>query len=256
MAHAERDHWWYRALHHLLLRRLEAHLPCKNGRILDAGCGTGGLLLFLRQHDYQNIFGYDISPWAVRICQDRGLPAGLGDLREFHRLIENETANAIISNDTLYFFTPQERISILQNFWNALTPGGLLLMNLPAMRGFRGIHDLSVGIQHRFSKEEISVALRSAGFDILQATYWPFLLSPFIYAARFWQRLHMAISADFEIQSDISSTPYFLNKGLEGITRLENAVLPVKPFGSSLFIVARKTLTATDSGVRKTQKSP
>ena len=38
---AVEDHmWWYRALH----RRLVAALAGRDGCVLDAGCGTGGLL--------------------------------------------------------------------------------------------------------------------------------------------------------------------------------------------------------------------
>lgn len=241
MAQVERQHWWYRALHHLVLRALKSHLRSSNGPTLDACCGTGGLLLFLKQHDYQNLYGYDISPWAIQFCQERGLPARVGDLREPPQLFEKGTAQAIISNDTLYFFTAQERTAILQNFKNALVPGGLLLMNVPAMRAFRGIHDLSVGIQHRFSKTEIATELGSADFEILQATYWPFLLSPFIGAARLWQRVFMTCSPRFQIQSDTRMPPFWLNKVLEGIAQMENAAFPWKPLGSSLFIVARKS---------------
>ena len=40
MAAAEDDMWWYRALHARLLEKLEG----VHGRVLDAGCGTGGFL--------------------------------------------------------------------------------------------------------------------------------------------------------------------------------------------------------------------
>src|SRR6478672_8830430 len=41
---AESSMWWYRALH----RRLIAALADAGGAVLDAGCGTGGLLAHLR----------------------------------------------------------------------------------------------------------------------------------------------------------------------------------------------------------------
>src|SRR5262252_3142541 len=40
----EQDMWWYRALH----RRLLAAVTEVRGALLDAGCGTGGLLARLR----------------------------------------------------------------------------------------------------------------------------------------------------------------------------------------------------------------
>jgi SAM-dependent methyltransferase len=40
MDRVEQDMWWYRALH----RRLFDALITVRGRLLDAGCGTGGFL--------------------------------------------------------------------------------------------------------------------------------------------------------------------------------------------------------------------
>jgi SAM-dependent methyltransferase len=240
MAQVERQHWWYRALHRFVLRALDARISDKNGRILDAGCGTGGLLLFLKEHHFQNLYGYDISPWAIQFCQERGLPASAGDLREPPQLFETGTARAVISNDTLYFFAPGERRRILRHFWEALSPGGLLVLNLPAMRCFRGIHDMSVGIRHRFSKAEVSGALALGGFEVLEADYWPFMLAPVIYGFRFLERMEMAFSRGYKVESDTGMPPLLINRILEFVMWVEGAVIPWRPFGSSVFVVARK----------------
>jgi hypothetical protein len=112
---------------------------------------------------------------------------------------------------------------------------------LPALEAFRGIHDLSVGICHRFTPGEVQSMLASAGFTIVQLRFWPFLLSPFVYTVRFIQRLRLRNSAVVPIRSDIALPPALLNRTLEFVTRAENALLPWKPFGSSLFVVARKS---------------
>lgn len=43
----EEHMWWYRALHRSLLLVFERFLPTRATRLLDAGCGTGGLLRVL-----------------------------------------------------------------------------------------------------------------------------------------------------------------------------------------------------------------
>lgn len=240
MAEVEEELWWYRTLHNLVIDGLQRYGSSHKMRIIDAGCGTGGLLLFLRAHGFTNVAGFDVSPYAVQICHERGLPVQAGDLRELPKLSGKQAAEAIISNDTLYFFSAQERTEILWGFREVVAPGGLLLLNLPALPAFHGIHDLSVGIQHRFSKAEVIPLLKSLGFEVLQARYWPFLLSPLIYVTRLDQRLRMKFSPDFRVQSDIKIPPCGLNRIFESVTRLENSLLPWKPFGSSLFVVARK----------------
>src|SRR6478735_6940289 len=42
--------WWYRALHAVVAQRLlQLQLPA-GAAVLDAGCGTGGMLKYLMQH--------------------------------------------------------------------------------------------------------------------------------------------------------------------------------------------------------------
>lgn len=240
MAQAERRLWWYRALHRLVLNALLRHpQPQRDARILDAGCGTGGLLMFLREHGFQNLTGFDVSPDAIAICRERGLPVQAGDLRDVARLSSPETLDAIISNDTLYFFSAEQQAEILKNFHRALVPGGLLIINLPALDAFRGIHDLQVGITRRFSKAQAQALVIDVGFSVVQLMFWPFLLSPVIYLFRLTQRRRLA-RGNVLTHSDLDATPCALNGILEALVRCENALLPIKPFGSSLFLVARK----------------
>lgn len=240
MAQVESRLWWYRALHQLTVDALAAHLRGRNAVIVDAGCGTGGLLVFLRERGYQNCLGFDASPHAVAVCQERGLPVQLCDLRQMEQLPFPQSSDAIVSNDTLYFFTPAEREGILKLFAKHLSSGGLLILNVPALRAFRGIHDMSVGIGHRFSKAEMEALLNSAGFIPVRIRFWPFLLSPLIYAKRLSQRIRLRHSSRVPVRSDIDLPPAAVNWLFESITKMENAFLSWKPFGSSLFVVARK----------------
>jgi hypothetical protein len=76
MARVEADHWWYRGLRDALAAvfgRLEPPLPA-NPRLLDAGCGTGENLRFLRESlDPSYLGGFDPSEIsAIR----RSTPSG------------------------------------------------------------------------------------------------------------------------------------------------------------------------------------
>lgn len=240
MAAVEGELWWYRALHHLVAAALGRHPRGRDCRLLDAGCGTGGLLRFLRGEGYARLAGFDLSPHAVRMARSRGLPVEPGDLRRFGWRAGDEKWDVIVSNDTLYFLEPAEQQEAVENLRRALAPEGWLILNLPALRAFRGSHDQAVGIGRRFSKTDVARLLPAPRFTILEARYWPFVLSPLIYVVRSRQRWRMRRGTTERGVSDLWLPPRLLNRGLELLVRAENAALAWKPWGSSLFLVGRK----------------
>ena len=114
-----------------------------------------------------------------------------------------------------------------------------MIINYPVLEAFRGTHDLSVGIKKRKNKNELTRLLNDSGFSILQNDYWPFLLSPIIFFVRTIQKVKLKLSKNVEINSDVNLPPYIFNKIFYYLTKAE-IILPYKPWGSSLFIVARK----------------
>ena len=237
MARVEQEHWWYRALHHLVLNSLHTNTSHNDISVLDAGCGTGGLMLFLRLHGYPRVKGFDLSPHAVEICRERGLDVEQCDLRNMTARYPRSSADVIISNDTLCFLNGEERSSFMGQCFEVLRPGGLLILNVPALKAFGGIHDLSVGIQHRFSRYDLRRLIDLHKFRLIEDLYWPFLLSPLVYCVRLWQRMKMRLAKNYEVRSDIDIPRPWINRVLEGLTRFENRRFRLKPFGSSLYLV-------------------
>src|SRR3954469_11922822 len=82
MAGVEDTMWYYRALHRHVERSLAAVLASKPVRVLDAGCGTGGLLRRLRTaHPDWVLGGLDFSPLAVELARERpGLDVAQGSV--------------------------------------------------------------------------------------------------------------------------------------------------------------------------------
>jgi len=234
--------WWYKILHTLILDYTNSLF--KNNKeieILDAGCGTGGLMKRLIQEGYHNVQGFDISEHAIAFTRERGLNVHQMDLMAFSDQALGQTFDLIISNDTLnYFGNEQEQRQVLNNFYSNLRPGGILIMNLAAFNAFKGIHDMAVGIKLRFTLKSFTALLQGMGFELHSKRFWPFFLSPIIYWVRRKQQ-HRIASGDYEVTSDIDLPSQPVNAALHGLTRLELLFSKSYPIGSSLMVVLKKT---------------
>jgi SAM-dependent methyltransferase len=243
MYEVERKLWWYKILHEKVLAQIAKHFDPKNRKIkiLDAACGTGGLLSFLREKGFTDISGFDYSSHAVDFSLERKLDAGFGDLRHVENFRPHETYDVICCNDALYFLTDQEIIKALSVFKQRLKPNGILLINIHAFEAFSGTHDLAVGSSRRFVLNDFLKYTRQAGLSVSFSTYWPFALSIPIWFVRQFQkyqikRNNMTIS---EVDSDVKYPGDFINNILYTVMKTEKAVLKKGPFGSSLFMLIK-----------------
>ncbi len=236
----ERQHWWYRSLHQLVLSQLEKYSNGKEICIIDAGCGTGGLISYLQERGYKDIKGFDISETAVQICTNKGLNVFKGNLDSVTEYFDEQSADIVISNDTFYFFTIEKQREITDAIYRLLRKDGLLIINIPALKAFRGIHDIRVGISERLSKKDIPKIYDEQKYAWVEKIYWPFLLSPFTWLIRYFQRLRIRSNKKVSVESDIKNEGRILNYLLYSITDLENRILKRKPFGSSILLALKK----------------
>jgi SAM-dependent methyltransferase len=238
MNNVEQSHWWYKSLHYLVLKNITNISPDKKIKILDAGCGTGGLLAYLKHKGYANIGGFDISKDAVKFSNNKDLNVRELDLKEFK--YTSKKYDVIISNDTMYFFDLQEQRKILNNFYNSLNDGGCVILNFPSFDIFSGIHDKAVGIKKRFTFELIAKIIDRDKFVVINKRYWPMTLSPVILLVRIFQKLELFINDNIEIKSDIKRPSRFINNILLHLVKFEVDNIPGKLFSSSLFLVLKK----------------
>jgi len=72
MAAAEDRLWYYRALHGHVIRSVRSKGGAADGSLLDAGCGTGGLLRRLHAAcPAMQLSGLDFSPVACALARQR-----------------------------------------------------------------------------------------------------------------------------------------------------------------------------------------
>src|SRR5882757_7587285 len=81
LAEVEDSMWYFHSLHGHIQRELARVLPAGPVNVLDAGCGTGGLILRTRQWRPDGSFsGIDFSALACELARKRLGPAV--DIRE------------------------------------------------------------------------------------------------------------------------------------------------------------------------------
>ncbi len=241
MSKCDKELWWYRNLHDLTVKKIHQYSYPLNAHILDAGCGTGGMLVTLNQNGYSNVQGFDVSLDAITHTKKRNgsLNIKLLDILQVDKAYLKNSFDVIICHDILCMLKePDDKIAF-NKLVSLLKPDGLLLMNLPAGKYFRGTHDIAVGITKRYTKAHVK-KLAANSIEIKESIYWPFLLSPVIFSVRSLQRIRTPFVRKRPVLSDVKLPPVLINKALHRLTNWENRNISLKPWGSSIFIVAKK----------------
>lgn len=235
MYRTEQAHWWYLGMQSVTNALLDRFVAGGAPRILDAGCGTGAGMLFLRHRG--QVTGCDLSPLALAYCRRRGLErisrAGVSRLP-----FPAECFDLVTSFDVLYESGVGNPATALEEFARVLRPNGLILLRLPACDWLRGRHDRAVHTARRFDARTISRLLRGSGLQVLHVTYANTLLFPVAAALRLAERVFPPAPGS----SDLSLGAGFFNSLLRSILACEAPFVagPGLPFGLSVIAVARK----------------
>lgn len=227
---AEEEHWWYAVLHDLVLGEMMTRVR-RGAAVLDAGCGTGGMMARLGAWDTK---GVDISPAAIAHCRQRGL-AHATQASVSALPFADASFDAVLSLDVLYHEQVDEA-SALDEMARVLRPGGLLILNLPALDCLRGAHDAAVCGTRRYTVCHVREKLRARTLEVEMTHYWNAWLFLPLLVWRWWSR-HAR-----ESRSDLRSMPGFLNRALMAAGHLDARACRhlQPPFGSSVFAVARR----------------
>lgn len=214
--------WWYRALH----QRLADALNGAGGPLLDAGCGTGGLLARLGRPDAIGL-EYDAGA-AARARAKSGAAVAGGSINALP--FAERSFAAVVSADVLCH-EGVDPARALAELWRVLRPGGRLVLNLPAYRWLLSAHDRRVHNARRVDAGELRAWLAEAGFVRPRLSYWNTLLLP----AMIVRRKLLAGGS-----SDVALPPPWLNRLLSAILAVERRLR--LPAGGSLLAIAERPL--------------
>jgi SAM-dependent methyltransferase len=234
MAALEDALWWYRGLRGLVIALLVKQRLAEPVRLLDAGCGTGGMLRRIAaRFPGAELHGVDVAESAVEFAR-HGTGAAIRQGSVTALPYGDATFDVIVSLDVLGA-AAVEPARAMAEFRRCLKPGGLLLLNLAAYPWLLSYHDRAVGQSRRFTRASVMQLLGSSGFRCLQGSYWNTLLFPIMVLRRkVW-----AGSTDGE--SDVQALPAPLNAAFTACVRLEQGLVGAGlslPFGGSVIAVA------------------
>jgi len=233
--HAVEDRmWWYRGLRRLVADQLARALSRTNasGPVLDAGCGTGGMLRVLGPAVAgRPTIGLEYDPVAAGMAKAKAdRPVVSGSVNEMP--IGGGTLGAYVSLDVLCHANV-EPARALKEAHRCLAPGAIAIFNLPAYSWMLSAHDRRVHNARRFTRGEARALIAAPGFRILRASYWNTLLFPLMLIHRLVER--------GDAESDVRDYPRWLDALFSTALAIERAAVGAGlslPFGGSLMIVA------------------
>jgi SAM-dependent methyltransferase len=224
--------WWYHGLHANVLAALERYAAGFN-KLLDAGCGTGGVLQLVHIYNPDaQLYGLDISEQACAAARSKSgaeVVQGSVDALPY----ADSAFDVVVDLDVLGYDLDVN--AAMAGFFRVLRPGGTLVLNLAAYQWMLSYHDHAVGQTRRFRRSQAVELLRQSGFRIRYATYWNSLLFPLMVL----QRKLTPPTAP----SDVRRFHPLVNSLFKAILAVERMMTRMRislPFGGSIMIIAER----------------
>jgi len=243
----EEDYWWFAGMRDITAALLDPICPPHHDRlILDAGCGTGGMLSWLTRYAGNGrVVGIDLVDTALSFCRQRN-----------HEMIAQASVETLPFADSTFDLVTSFDVLVqldgngsdqaaIGAMYRVLKPGGLAFVRVAALKWMKSGHDVAVGDRHRYSLPELVGKMKQAGFEIFRETYANSLPLPLAMLRRLvLKRIGLASPG-----SDVKPLPpgwQWLNSVMKGMLKGE-ALWLTRPdaklfMGLSAICVAQKPL--------------
>jgi SAM-dependent methyltransferase len=182
-------------------------LPDRSSRVLDAGCGTGSLLGFLKDFGYSNLLGLDPSPTAAKtVVEVHGVPAIAGSFLA--------PPSDVVEFDIVTLCHVLEHLTDVRGAVAGLNRilklGGVAYVEVPDAKRYVDFliapyHDFNSEHINHFSLNVLDQLMRANGFEPVMSQNKLVYISPTAeYPAVFglWRKIANEAATDFEWRRD------------------------------------------------------
>lgn len=220
---------------------IQKHIP-KDKKCLDAGCGIGGWILFLRDEGYE-VEGIDIAPRTIRALTeyDPDMKVKIASITSIP--YPDNYFGGVLAVGTLEY-VEDELPQALREVNRVLEPGGAFFIEVPVINLLRRLFYIPLkkieGVIRKkqknklehfstylFTKKDLETILNNAGFDIIETK--PHELPE--------KNSHYGLYVDWKILR--GKEPYQLNSLGIAVKKLANAISPWIA-STGIVVVARK----------------
>jgi SAM-dependent methyltransferase len=188
--------------------------------------------------DFGNVTGIDVSPRALFYCRKRSLRA-LSQASVIAIPFAAGSFDLVTSFDVLYERSVDNDGQAFGEFFRVLSPGGCLLLRLPAYDWLRGQHDQVVHTGHRYTLGQVKHLLSVNGFKVRMASYANMLLFIPAMVKRLGEQFLPPGIAHSDLEIKVGRLNNFLCSILSSEARFISS--PGLPFGLSVFAMGQKT---------------
>jgi SAM-dependent methyltransferase len=230
------DHFWFEWRAQIARTLIAAvGLPTEDVlKVLDVGCGTGITCRQLARHTRWTFDGADLNLNALRQCD-------LGAGRILYYDVLEKRPDFKDAYDVTILFDVLEHIEDTQPFLEAvlyhLKPGGVLLVNVPALMSVYGVYDEVAGHCRRYTKQTLAQEFCRLNTAVPTQLYWGFSMLPVLWARC---RLLRGKPRDQVIRTGFVPPHPVVHKLLRAAMVTELAVLKSPPLGTSVMCAIRK----------------
>jgi SAM-dependent methyltransferase len=236
--HFEDDNWWFVGRRQVLTSLAGELADRDAGPILDAGCGTGGMLAHLGPAN--SVIGIDNEALALSFARRRGA----------QRLIEGSAVGLPFPDNTfstVYSLDVLEHLDDdhvgIRELERVCRPGGRIIITVPAFRFLWSQHDVVNQHRRRYRAHELRDLVRGAGLEINLLSYSNTALFPAVAGVRLLKKVWARLTRSSTLPgADNEFVPEPWNSLLSTLYGFERHIIPrcPLPFGVSLVCVATK----------------
>lgn len=208
---------WVLAKNELILSFLK-RFSFPRAKVLDVGCGMGGLMLYLQKNGFK-VQGIDCYQGAVKFCQQRGLAVKKSGAESLP--YPKNRFDLIIASELIEHL--KEPVKAIAEFSRVLKPKGLLILTVPAFSFLW--HETDVAAHH-VKRYCVDLLETEAGkhFKTIKLSYIFFFAFLPMFLLRFFRRFFKEKKGK-RLRDEFAGKPKILEKIILFLFRIENFFL-------------------------------